>query len=230
MSDSRPNLDPKILQARWVLGGIEPEQFVDLAVEALKQGFDGSALAQIAGLSQPTSRDLGDLPARVFADWDLKPIDRDAAIELLLASGEPPTHPVISALRENFPEFSARWKKHVAWWGGNAAGAYNDMAEFVLFVVEDMYEKGHFDQTRRIFELLKELLTDADEEARNLIGLGFFETLQTFASHRPGGNESYVEFFGPLSKQIWAELQTMWAGKSSLMDVIRAERQKRNPT
>jgi hypothetical protein len=38
------NLDPELLQARWVLGGIEPEQFVEIAVSALEQGFDGIAL------------------------------------------------------------------------------------------------------------------------------------------------------------------------------------------
>jgi hypothetical protein len=220
------NLDPELLQARWVLGGIEPEQFVEIAVSALEQGFDGTGLRELAGLSRPTSRDLGILPARVFADMGLKPIDRDGAIALLLARGEPPTSRVISALREAFPDFSHRWQKHVAWWGGNAAGSYNDMAEFVDFVVEDVYEKGNLDQTRRIFELLEKLLTDADQDTTNLIGLGFFETLQNFASHRPGGNKPYVQFFGPLSKQIWGELQIMWAGKSSLMDVIRAEQKK----
>ena len=28
------SLDPELLQARWVLGGIEPEQFVAIAVSA----------------------------------------------------------------------------------------------------------------------------------------------------------------------------------------------------
>jgi hypothetical protein len=44
---------------------IEPEQFVAIAVSALEQGFDGTALRQLAGLSRPTSRDLGTLPERV---------------------------------------------------------------------------------------------------------------------------------------------------------------------
>jgi hypothetical protein len=64
---------------------------------------------------------------------------------------------------------------------------------------------------------------EADQENRNVIGLGFFETLQNVASWRPHGNKAYEQFFGPMSKQIWSELQTMWAGQSNLMDVIRAE-------
>src|SRR5690349_7810701 len=110
MSGLRSNLDPALLQPRWVLGGIELEQFVEIAVSALEQGFDGTALQQLAGLTRPTSSDLGDLPARVFAGMGLKPIDQDEAVALLLARGEPSTSPEISALRQAFPDFRDRWK------------------------------------------------------------------------------------------------------------------------
>jgi hypothetical protein len=141
----------------------------------------------------------------------------------------PSTSPIISTLRQAFPDFSDRWEKHVAWWGRKPAGSYMDMAEFVHFVVEDVYEKGNLDETRRIFQLLEKLLAEANQETRNLIGLGFFETLQNFASWRPSGNKAYEQFFGPMSKQVWSELQALWAGKSSLMDVIRAEQKTKDP-
>jgi len=184
MTELGSNLDPQLLQARWVLGGIEPERFVDIAVSALEQGFDGVALRQLAGLSRPTLSDLGTQPERVFAAMGRKPIDQDEAVALLLASGEPSTSAVISVLRQAFPDFGSRWKKHVAWWGGTPAGSYNHMAEFVQFVVEDLYEKGNLHETRRVFQLLERLLVEADQEARDLIGLGFFETLENVASHR----------------------------------------------
>jgi hypothetical protein len=72
------------------------------------------------------------------------------------------------------------------------------------------------------------LLVEADQETRNLIGLGFFETLQNVASHRPQGNKAYEQLLGPMSKKVWSELQKMWAGKSSLVDVIRAEQKTNN--
>lgn len=229
MSRLERNLDPELLQARWVLGGIDPEQFVELAVSALEQGFEGAALRQLAGFPRPTLEDLGNLPARIFADVGLKPIDRGEAVMRLLARGEPSTSPVITVLLRAFPDFSERWKKHVAWWCGNPTGAYNDMAEFVQFVAEDVYEKGNLDEARRIFELLEKLLGEADQETRNLIGLGFFETLQNFTSWRPEGNKVYEQFFGPKSKQVWGELQRMRAGKSSLSDAIRAEQKTKSP-
>jgi hypothetical protein len=222
--DGQESLDLELLQARWILGGIGPEQLVAAAVEALERGFDGTALQQLAGLSGPTVADLGNLPARAFAEMGLHSIDEDDAIARLIARGQPSTSPVISSLLGSFPEFSGRWKCHIKWWGGESAGSYNDMSEFVHFVVEDLYEKGLIEEVRRAFQVLEDLFVEGDEEARNLIGLGFFETLQCFASWRHGGNKVYEQFLGPMSKRVWAELLVMWAGKSSLMEVIRAER------
>ena len=197
---------------------------MEIAILALEHGFDGTALRQLAGLSQPTSRDLGSLPTRLFAEMGLKSIDQNEAVSILIGRDEPRTSRVFSNLRRAFPDFADRWKKYVAECGGNSCGSYIDMGEFVHFVVEDLYEKGYLDETRRVFRLLEHELVGADQETRNLIGLGFFETLLYLASWRPGGNRVYEQFFGPISREIWGELQRMWAGKSSLMDVISAER------
>jgi len=229
MSESKNSLDVQLLQAKWVLGGVEPEQLVHAAVLALEQGFEGTALRQLAGLSQPASRDLDTLAASAFAEMGLKPTSDDEAVSILLNRDEPRTSPVISNFRHNFPDFLQHWRKYIAVEGGNSCGSYIDMAEVVHFVVEDVYEKGDLDQTRRIFQFLEQQLLNVDEETRNLIGLGFFETLQCFASWRQGGNRVYEQFLGPISREIWIELQTMWAGKSSLADVIRAERKAKEP-
>jgi hypothetical protein len=188
MGESKEHLDVQLLQAKWVLGGVEPEQLVQAAVLALKQGFDGTALRQLAGLSRPASRDLGRLPARAFAEMGLQPSSEDEAVSILLDRDEPRTSPVISSFRHAFPDFLNRWRKYIGHEGGNSCGSYIDMAEVVHFVVEDVYENGNIHETRRIFEFLEQQLLVADEETRNLIGLGFFETLQCFASWRQGGN------------------------------------------
>jgi hypothetical protein len=229
MTGFEGKLNWEVLQARWILGGIEPQEFVDLAIYALQQGFDGPALQQIAGLSNPTSRDLGKLPEKVFTHMGLKSIDHDGAAALLAARGEASTNHAIRTILETFPHFAKRWEKQIISWRGISGGPYSAMTAFVHFVIEDVYEKGKLDETRRVFEHLEKLLVGADEENRNLIGFGFFETLQNVASWRPGGNKVYEQFFGPISKQIWSELQRMWAGKSSLMDVIRAEQKTRDP-
>jgi len=156
----------------------------------------------------------------------LDQIDTNQAVTLLIARGEPSTSNTITTLRDAFPDFSERWKKHVSIWGGNPAGSYNDMAQFVLFVVEDLYENGNLNEVRRVFKLLDALFVEGDQEVQDLIGLGFFEGLQNIASWRPYGNGAFEQFMTPATMRIWREIKRQWAGKSSLMDVVRAERQR----
>jgi hypothetical protein len=219
-------IDPQLLQARWVLGGLLAEDLVEQAILSLEQGFDGPSLRQLAGLMNPSLGDLGLLPERAFADMGLKPCDRDQAVDFLIQRQATLTSQTSCTLVKAFPNFSERWRKHLAHWKGEPAGSYIDMAEFVHFVVEDLYEKAKFDEIRRLFELLEKLFVEGDEATQNLIGLGFFETLQNFASWRPYGNKVFEQFLGPMSEQCWREIQRQWAGKSSLMDVIRSERSR----
>ena len=49
---------------------------------------------------------------------------------------------VMPQLVAAFPGFRPRWEKHVQLWDGEPAGSYIDIAEFVRFVVEDLYPPG----------------------------------------------------------------------------------------
>jgi hypothetical protein len=62
------------------------------------------------------------------------PCHRDQAVALLVARRATLTSQTIYSLVEAFPEFSDRLSRHLADWGGESAGSYNDMAEFVHFV------------------------------------------------------------------------------------------------
>jgi hypothetical protein len=224
MVGSENKFDPELLQARWLLGGVTAEELSNQAGIALLQGFDGSALQQLAGLTRPTLRDLGTLPERAFVEMGLDHLDKEQAIDVLAARGVPTVNSTMSVLVATFPNFSKRWREHIAYWAGEPAGSYIDMAEIVHFVVEDLYEKGNLDETRQVFECLEKLLAEGDQETKNIIGLGFFETLRNFASWRPYGNTVFEQFLGPMSKQVWREIARQWAGKSSLMEVIRVEK------
>lgn len=217
-------IDPQLLQARWILGGVRPESLPDLAVMALEQGFDGPALQQLAGLVRPTMADLESLPQRAFADMGLKPIDKDQAVSFLMESGPPLSKPILSTLVQSFPDFLPRWREHIAYWGGEPAGAYNDMSEFARFVIEDLYDQDRRDEVKRVFQVFDGLLDGSDEETTGLIAVGFFESLQNIASWKPYGYRAFEEFLGARSMQLWREIEAIWEGKSSLADVIRAER------
>jgi hypothetical protein len=224
MNDPESTFDPEILQARWVLHGIDAERLVEQAILALKKGYSGLALQQLARSYKPTHAEFETLPQKAFAEMGLKEITRDQAVSILIAKGIPPTCNTISELRLAFPGFMDHWRKHVEEWGGEPAGSFNDMAQFVHFVVEDLYEKGRLAETRQVFQLLEKLFVEGGEDEKGLIGYGFFETLQCVASWRPYGNRAFEEFLGTTSKQVWADLKEMWRGKNSLMEVMRAER------
>jgi hypothetical protein len=220
MPSPENKFDPELLQARWVLGGIRSDELPDLAVLALQHGFMGMALQYLAGLTRPTLADLENLPERAFADLGLKPMDRDAAVTCLMARGILPTSAAMSVLLESFPDFLPRWRKHVAYWG-ESTGSYSQMAEFVHFVVEDLYEKRRTDEVGRAFAALEKILAEADQETKNLIALGFFERLQNFVSRRPYDAQVFGEFLGKRSMPMWRNLRKIWAGNP-----VRAEREK----
>ncbi len=123
--------DPELLQIRWVLGGLRPEELPDHAIFALEEGFDGTALRQLADLVRPTVQELETLPNKAFEEMGLGMIDKDQAAVSLMKRGLPLVTDTISLLLKSFPAFSERWKQHVINWGGEAAGSYNDMEQFV---------------------------------------------------------------------------------------------------
>lgn len=133
------SLDIELLQARWVLGNTSVDELVKASVSLLEDGFDGTALQQLAGLSQRTLRDVGDLPSRAFAEMGLKSMNPNEAVALLIARAFN-NNPVVSALYEAFPNFGNFWKseKSVVYSGG----PYSDMGEFARFVIEDAYKRG----------------------------------------------------------------------------------------
>lgn len=47
-------LDANLLAAEWSLHLLSPESLIDLAVQALVEGYDGKALVELAGLTNPS--------------------------------------------------------------------------------------------------------------------------------------------------------------------------------
>jgi hypothetical protein len=118
--------------------------------------------------------------------------------------------------------FKPTWEKHQDFWQGEEAGIYNDLGEFATFIV-DAYPRQETETIVAAFRAIEEFLVDGDEEVQTAAAIGFLEDIQTIASNRPYGAAVFVQWLGPKSKGAWAEIEEMWRGKSSLMDVIRAE-------
>jgi hypothetical protein len=133
---------------------------------------------------------------------------------------------VMPRLIAEFRGFRPRWEKHLEFWEGKPAGSYNDIAHFVHFVVQDLYPNGDTESLQRAFDLMEHWLVNGNQNLRDLITIGFLEDLQNVASWQAFGKEAFIPFLGPQCRQAWNEIERTWAGKTSLMEVLREENKK----
>jgi hypothetical protein len=96
------------------------------------------------------------------------------------------------------------------------------MAELGSHVV-DLLEARRSEEVRPAFGLAERLIASGTEPERHAAIVGFLETVQNVASHRPCGATAFNAFLGPLSQKAWAELDDIWKGKTSLAEVVAAE-------
>ncbi len=129
-------------------------------------------------------------------------------------------------LIEALPDAQSDWKEHQREWDGEDA-PYSGMAVFARHLVE-LSEQRKTAEFSEAFELIERLIVEGDSDVRDIVVLGLIESLQNIASWTEGGAEVFVPCLGPNSRAAWYELETIWAGKSSLADVIRAENRRQD--
>ncbi len=111
-------------------------------------------------------------------------------------------------LRE-FPQFQSRRHEHSKQWQQDA-GPCLDMSAFAHFVTDQLYEQGNYQRVHAAFDQMEEFLRDGSQEVRELVALGFLETLHDVASAKPYGSEAFVRFLGPRTRHVWAGLDAIW--------------------
>jgi hypothetical protein len=130
---------------------------------------------------------------------------------------------MIPIILERCPAFAPAWEKYRESWGDEEMGIYIDIAEFARFVV-DSYERQDTKLIATAFTVIEEFLVGGDEEVQAAASIGFLEDVRNIASWRSFGSAPFLQWLGPQSKTAWAEIEEVWRGKHSLMDVVRAER------
>jgi hypothetical protein len=130
-----------------------------------------------------------------------------------------------AALLNAIPSARTRWDQHLEYWGDDERGDYLDMAEFAHHIVE-CYRNGETDELPSVFALIERFVTEGPSDVRGLATVGLLETIQTVGSHDPWGYEVYEQWLGPHSRDAWQATEKLWAGKSSLMDVVRSLRRE----
>ena len=93
---------------------------------------------------------------------------------------------MIPMLLDACPGFRKRWQEHVIFWNGEAAGVYNDIGEFVSYLLES-YKQGRTECVQAAFDTLERFLVDGDAETIERAAIGFIEDLQNASSWEPFG-------------------------------------------
>jgi len=123
---------------------------------------------------------------------------------------------VMPRLVAEFPGFRPRWEKHHESWEGEPAGNYNDITQFVYFVVRDLYPREKIEEVQHAFDLMEYWLKNGNESVRELVVIGFLEDLQNLASRQAFAKEAFIPFLGPKSREAWDELERLWGGKNNV--------------
>jgi hypothetical protein len=130
-------------------------------------------------------------------------------------------HQLISHLLCEFPQFRSRWDEDPERSG--VARPYLDMSRFVRFLTDELYEKEDYKQVHSAFERMEQFLRDGTAGVRELVVVGFLETLRNVASWKPYGGDVFVRFLRPESNRFWTKLDAV--GNLNLEDcsVLEAE-------
>jgi hypothetical protein len=123
---------------------------------------------------------------------------------------------IMPRLVADFPGFRPRWEQHLKFWEGEPAGNYNDITQFVYFVVRDLHPSGKTEEVQHAFDLMEHWLTNGNKGVQELVVIGFLEDLQNLASRQASGKDVFIPFLGPKSREAWDELDRFWAGKSNV--------------
>jgi len=135
-------------------------------------------------------------------------------------------HHYIDDLLRLCPGAEPAWQQHLACWGGEERGTYNDLTVFAHHLV-DTAAKGDFGPADRVFGFVESALESRNEEVEGLLVWGLLEDVQTISSHTPGLQHSLAHRLGQKSLDAWRTIADAWKGNRSLADVLRADARKK---
>jgi hypothetical protein len=101
---------------------------------------------------------------------------------------------------------------------------YVRVGVFAQHVVR-LVERGDATDLAGVFSVVERLLTEGDNETRDLVRLGFVESLQNICSHDDvkASADTILPLLGPAATDVWIELEALWgAASQSLHEGPRA--------
>jgi len=132
----------------------------------------------------------------------------------------------IESLTALCPGIAQSWSEHLEFWGDDERGQFNDIGVVSHFIV-DSYQAKQTNWFPEVFGRIETFISEGDEEVRGLMIVGLLENIQNQASWTDEGFRAFERWLGPKSLKAWHELEALWEGKSSLLDVVREQNLKR---
>ena len=132
---------------------------------------------------------------------------------------------IVPLMLEACPGATQAWQEHLEIWEGEEAGGFNDIAIFSRYML-DCYEQGNTEEIDAAFAMIEKLIVEGNDDVRAIAVTGFLENIQNAASHTDYGYSVFEPYLRPTSRRGWEELIVLWEGKSTLADVIRAQKQR----
>lgn len=124
---------------------------------------------------------------------------------------------IVRYLRDRIRGFEPLWLAHEAYWEGEPAGITNDIGVLVRLVSTMAREHDHAGLAD-VFGCIETLLTtDADQDAKDAIAVGFLESLVNLTSNRHIDPSIIARHLGPASKSV-CDLWDQFTGASRPWD------------
>jgi hypothetical protein len=107
---------------------------------------------------------------------------------------------------------------------GNPAGNYNDITQFVYFVVRDLHPSGKTEEVQHAFDLMEHWLTNGNKGVQELVVIGFLEDLQNLAN--PAAfiasllSRLEINMPRPAPSAIRVPVQTIISGKVMFLSIM----------
>lgn len=127
---------------------------------------------------------------------------------------------IIPLFLDATPSFWLVWTEHRAYWDSEEAGRYIDIAECARHLV-DLAREGRTKRFPLVFARVERLIVDGDHAVQGLAIVGLLEGVQNVSLNTNVDPNGFRPWFGPQSRAAWDDLNALWQGKSTLMDVGR---------
>lgn len=124
-------------------------------------------------------------------------------------------------LLKALPGAAEEWSEHLNDTAGDDL-SYLGTAVFARQIIE-LSRVQEVRSFPAVFSTIERLLIEGTDDVKDLVTIGLIESLQNISSWTSHNHSVFEKWLEPHTLTAWREVEAMWAGRSSLADVVRDE-------